>query len=85
MDSEPVTRAVPADLIVIYRDPRAARTIEERILPLLNQAILVPPWGEVGMCSMILPNVAAIYRPCRKDQAGRRSCGSKGGNREGAR
>lgn len=51
----------PADLLILFRDQDAAKDSERRVLPLVqDHVILAALWDVVGMCSLILPNVPVI-------------------------
>jgi DNA-binding Lrp family transcriptional regulator len=52
---------VPADLLVFFKDMESVRAAQPLLLSLLgDQLILAALWDVVGMCSLVMPNVASV-------------------------
>lgn len=67
VDYKAMTGCVPADLLVLFENPEAARASPRTVLPLIgDRVILAALWDVVGMCSMVLPDVASVTEVAEK-------------------
>jgi DNA-binding Lrp family transcriptional regulator len=63
VDYHAMSGSVPADLVVLFKDNEAARSSQSTILPIVGEyVILAALWDVIGMCSLVLPDVAAVTR-----------------------
>ena len=61
IDYAAIVGCVPADLLVLFESPEAAKASPNTVLPLVGEhVVLAALWDVAGMCSMLLPNVAAV-------------------------
>jgi DNA-binding Lrp family transcriptional regulator len=56
-----IKECIPADLFILFKDLEVSRQAESRVLPLLKDYLVFAAlWDVVGMCSLILPDVATV-------------------------
>ena len=60
LDYHKIKGSVPADLLILFMDSDAAKMSQKTILPLVGETVIFAAlWDVVGLCSLILPNVAS--------------------------